>query len=60
LQLLSFFSTQLLPHFRVGSREDLLRRKREIERLIAEEDKRQGKFETTEKEMDTRYPTGKP
>jgi len=43
----------------VGSREDLERRKREIERLIEQEEERLGKFKTVEREMDAKYSVGK-
>jgi len=40
-----------------GSREELVRRKREIERLI-EEEKKMGIFRAVEEEMDSRYAPG--
>jgi len=36
-----------------------LRRKKEIEALIEQEEKRIGKFRIVEEEMDTKYPIGK-
>jgi hypothetical protein len=44
----------------VGFREDLIRRRPEIDRLVTEEEKRGGHFRSVEEEMDARYePSGK-
>jgi len=43
----------------MGSLEDLRRRKRKIARLLEAEERRMGKFEMIEEEMEARYPTGK-
>jgi len=39
---------------------DLKKRREEVERLVEEEEKRLGRFETVEEEIDNRYPKGRP
>lgn len=43
----------------VATREDLLRRKQEIEALLKREDMKEGIFNTVEEEMEEKYPIGR-
>jgi len=43
----------------LGLREDLLKRRQEIGRLLWEEEEKEGNFDSDERQMDVRYPPGR-